>query len=141
MSGHHDTTTFIFALVQARLDGFQGMAAYEEAERKDGGPHWASRLMIRAYKVGEMLKPYHDAGKTTKEKLLLRRVVRQLIQDEYGADVCPEHMGMLPDEVREFCKPLRKNSTLSDRLACWYETAQKWILKTGCQICPLQSWL
>jgi hypothetical protein len=94
-------------------------------------------LYLRAKEMMSHFEAW-KAAKSARAKLAKKKEIRALIPKLYS-DVCPEHQKMLFREVRDICSNRKKKESWDYEIACFYETAEKWLIKTGCSVCPLQK--
>jgi hypothetical protein len=134
----HDDRFFV-EFVLARNGGLSIVDAVAEADRRCGRTSSVSGdLLIRANIIGSLLDEWNMAA-TPGQKRAIRAQIRTRVDMLYAQDFCSEHVTMVHMEVQRTCARRRNHQTWSSKKGAFYEGVQKWIMKTGCDQCPIQK--
>lgn len=93
-------------------------------------------LMERARELARLLELWRAAP--TRRRAQLRKELTALVPKLYP-DICPEHQDIVHRAIREQCRHAKSPQQWKSELGCFYESVQKWLMKTGCSVCPLQE--
>lgn len=93
-------------------------------------------LLARGQELVAVLERWRVATKYGRVKL--RRELKALVPKLY-TDVCPECQDIVHRAIRNLCRDCKNKQWGSFNLGCFYEAVQKWLMKTGCRVCPIQK--